>query len=183
MSLSAVLAFCLLATASADVTCDDCRQFGGGLQGYLMSEDSVAEQTELLASIACPSTEDPEHCEELVRSYWSKIAELMYPEFLKPTDVCADIGLCTMKALVGTPTCEDCKGTFNKVAEQIAAFEQVEKIIGFLTEKFCPTTTDTVECNSMVDKLMPAAMPILAALLNERSAELCCKLSTNGLCC
>ena len=61
------------------------------------------------------------------------LAELMYPEFLKPTDVCADIGLCTMKALVGTPTCEDCKGTFNKVAEQIAALEQVKKIIGFLT--------------------------------------------------
>merc|ERR1712121_145641 len=182
MSVAASLALCLLATSvSAEVTCDDCRGFGTALQGYLMSSASVAEQTDLLATIACPSTDDPERCTELVNNYWGSIASLMYPEFLKPTEVCQKIGACTFKALLGVPTCDECKDTFTKVSEVIASFEQVKEIIDFLTVKFCPTTSDNSECVAMVEKLMPAAMPILASILSERSAELCCKLSTNGI--
>merc|ERR1711915_1051794 len=64
---------CLVATASADVTCDECKEFGGAFQAYLMSADSVAEQTELLAAILCPAAEDSALCEEYVRTFWGEL--------------------------------------------------------------------------------------------------------------
>jgi len=184
MLLSTIVTFSvILASASADVTCDDCRGFGDALQGYLMSEASVTEQTELLASIGCPSVEDPDRCEELVRAYWKDLASAIYPEFLKPTEVCTKIGLCTRKSFLNTPNCEECKDTLTKVSAVIADFEQIQEIVEFLKTQFCPSSVDSTECETSVELLIPAAMPILSALLTDRSAELCCKLSSTGLCC
>merc|ERR1712121_44667 len=137
----------------------------------------------LLASIGCPSVSDPERCDELVRTWGKDLAAAIYPEFLKPTDVCNKILLCTRKSFLSTPNCDECKDTFTKVSAVISDFGQVQEVIDFLKTQFCPSSVDTTECESSVELLIPAAMPILSALLTDRAAELCCKLSDTGLCC
>merc|ERR1711970_43976 len=85
---------CLVAIASADITCDDCKKFETAMNAYLMSEASLAEQTELLAALLCPNTDDAAKCDEYVRGYWKEIANAVYPKFLDPTDVCTRLGAC-----------------------------------------------------------------------------------------
>merc|ERR1739848_6122 len=50
----AIAVACLVPAIEADATCEDCLTFGTAMQGYLMSADSIAEQTELLVAIPVP---------------------------------------------------------------------------------------------------------------------------------
>merc|ERR1719348_2546289 len=50
----AIAVACLAPAIKADFTCDDCITFGTAMQGYLLTADSIAEQTELLVAILCP---------------------------------------------------------------------------------------------------------------------------------
>ena len=49
--------------------------FGTAMQGYLMSDDSVAEQTELLVAYLCPTADNPEECDTGIRFYWPKFGK------------------------------------------------------------------------------------------------------------
>merc|ERR1712203_619174 len=76
----------------------DCITFGTAMQGYLMSADSIAEQTELLVAILCPQAQDQAECDAAIRKYWEGIALAMYPVFLDANDVCAQLGVCKKNA-------------------------------------------------------------------------------------
>merc|ERR1711973_1071190 len=54
----AIAVACLVPAIKADATCEDCITFGTAMQGYLMSADSISEQTELLVAILCPQAQD-----------------------------------------------------------------------------------------------------------------------------
>merc|ERR1711970_173769 len=172
--LKFIVSACLIAIASADITCDDCKKFETAMNAYLMSEASLAEQTELLAALLCPNTDDAAKCDEYVRGYWKEIANAVYPKFLDPTDVCTQLG---------TPTCDECMGSIARVAEVISSAEQIGEVVSFLQSEWCPGTDDAAECTGAVEQLIPAAMPVLGEVLTERRAEYCCKLSEDGVCC
>merc|ERR1712002_323918 len=174
---------CLAASARADISCDDCLSFGGNMQAYLMSADSVAEQTELLAALLCPNAADAAQCDEYVRTYWKDIAAAMYPKFLDPNDVCQQLGSCKIKGLMGEPTCDECKGAIERVAEVISSADQIAEIVSFLKSDWCPGTEDAAKCSAAIGELIPAAMPILGQVLVTRDNEYCCKLSDSGICC
>merc|ERR1711887_971 len=152
--LKFIVSACLIAIASADITCDDCKKFETAMNAYLMSEASLAEQTELLAALLCPTT-----------------------------DVCTRLGACTKRTFLGTPTCDECMGSIARVAEVISSAEQIGEIVSFLQSEWCPGTDDAAECTGAVEQLIPAAMPVLGEVLTERRAEYCCKLSEDGVCC
>ena len=59
----------------ADATCEDCITFGTAMQGYLMSADSISEQTELLVAILCPQAQDQAECDAAIRKYWEGIGK------------------------------------------------------------------------------------------------------------
>jgi len=183
--ISAIIFAFLAVSARAEITCDDCLDFGGSFQTYLMSADSVAEQTELLAAMLCPAAEDAALCEEYVRGYWSEITAAMYPKFLDPKDVCKRLGACTkdIRTFLATPTCDECRGSITRVAEVISSPEQDAEIVAFLQSDWCPGTEDVETCKQGVADLIPSAMPILGEVLVERNAEYCCKLSSDGVCC
>ena len=47
----------------------------GNMGAYLMSEESLAEQTGILVASVCPMAEDPAHCEEDLNMYWAQIGK------------------------------------------------------------------------------------------------------------
>merc|ERR1712214_248629 len=96
----AIAVACLVPAIKADATCEDCLTFGTAMQGYLMSADSISEQTELLVAILCPQAQDPDECDMVIRQYWEGISLAMYPVFLDANDVCALLG--AAQRLTGT---------------------------------------------------------------------------------
>merc|ERR550539_855764 len=110
-TFAAIAVLALISGSRADVTCDDCLTFGGAMLDYLMSDASIAEQTEIIVANVCPGAEDPAGCEAGMRAWWSGIAMAMYPVFLEPNDVCMQLGACAIKTLTGEPTCDECVGS------------------------------------------------------------------------
>ena len=47
--------------------------FLGAMLDYLMSDASIAEQTEIIVANVCPGAEDPAGCEAGMRAWWSGI--------------------------------------------------------------------------------------------------------------
>merc|ERR1711973_256791 len=76
---------CLVSAISADITCDDCLVFSGNMQTYLMSDESVAEQTELLVALLCPSAPDSADCEAQARNWWLRLLWPCSPSSWRPT--------------------------------------------------------------------------------------------------
>merc|ERR1711872_96276 len=180
-TFAAVVLTCLVASTSADITCDDCLEFGDAMSNYLQSEASLAEQTAILVAGVCPQTSDAADCEAKLNIYWSQIGLAMYPVFLEPTSVCMELGVCK-KTVVSTPTCDECVGSVVLVSEVIKSDAKIADIVAFLQGDFC-ASTGSADCAANIAKLMPAAMPVLAGVLVEKANEYCCTLSPSGVCC
>ena len=151
------------------------------MQGYLMSEASLAEQASILTTVLCPEAPDVAACETGINENWSAIGLAMYPVFLEAGAVCAELGACK-KSLVSVPTCDECTGSVIMTSEIIKSDAKIMEIVEFLQNDWCPTTgSDT--CADNVAMLMPEAMPVLAGVLSDKSEEYCCTLSTSGVCC
>merc|ERR1711937_500619 len=181
MKTFAIVLSCLVASISADITCDDCLEFGGALSNYLQSEASLAEQTAILVAAVCPQAPDAADCEAVLNTYWSQIGLAMYPVFLEPSSVCSELGVCK-KTVVSTPTCDECVGSVVLVSEVIKSEAKIAEIVAFLQGDFC-ASTGSADCAGNIAKLMPAAMPVLAGVLVEKADEYCCTLSPSGVCC
>merc|ERR1712198_19600 len=180
-TFAAALLTCLVATTSADITCDDCLEFGDAISNYLQSEASLAEQTAILVAGVCPQTSDAADCEAKLNIYWSQIGLAMYPVFLEPTSVCMELGVCK-KTVVSTPTCDECVGSVVLVSEVIKSDAKIADIVAFLQGDFCASTGEDT-CVDSIAFFMPKAMPVLAGVLVEKANEYCCILSPSGVCC
>merc|ERR1740128_1118754 len=75
----------ILGAAQADITCEDCLTFGNAMQGYLMSDESITEQTELLVAYLCPTAETPRNVTKQSDSTGPALALPCTPSSLKPT--------------------------------------------------------------------------------------------------
>jgi len=176
-----VVLACLVASISADITCDDCLEFAGAMGAYLQSDASLMEQTAILKAALCPGADDPAGCEAAMDTYWSQIGLAMYPVFLEANAVCGELGVCK-KTVVSTPTCDECVGSVVLVSEVIKSDSKIADIVAFLQGDFC-ASTGSADCAANIAKLMPAAMPVLAGVLVEKANEYCCTLSPSGVCC
>merc|ERR1712198_14924 len=181
---AAIALACLASSVSAEITCDDCLTFSGNMQTYLMSGESVAEQTELLVALLCPQAEDAAGCEAGFWAWWAKIAAAMYPEFLEANSICGQLGACGIKTLLGEPTCDECTASLGAVADIIGSEGKIAEIVEFLKgDAFCVGSPDADTCAIAIEGTMPYAMPVLAGVLVERAAEYCCTQSPSGVCC
>merc|ERR1711926_60046 len=161
-----------------------CLVFSGNMQTYLMSDESVAEQTELLVALLCPSAPDSADCEAQARSWWPQIAVAMFPKFLEANYICGELGACKVKTLLAEPTCEECTGSLAAVADIIGSESKIAEIIEFLKgDGLCGSSADMENCVANVEGGMPYAMPVLAGVLVERAPEYCCTQSPSGVCC
>merc|ERR1711929_48166 len=102
-----------------------------------MSDESIAEQTELLVALLCPASPDPADCEAQSRAWWPQIAGAMFPVFLEANSICGQLGACGIKSVLGEPTCEECTGATDALA---------------------------ATCVMVVEAALPYAMPVLAGV-------------------
>merc|ERR1719154_894894 len=155
-----LLALACLASANGEVTCDECVASMGKLIERLSGDESIQEQIGILLGNICPGAEDPAACETGIGAAWPDIARAMYPVFLEGTAVCGQIMGCQLREW----TCDECTGGLAAIGD----------VVPFLQgDAFCGQHTDQASCPDDVDRLMPLAMPILAAVLTETAPEIC----------
>merc|ERR1719341_1754443 len=110
-----VLLISLVASADISpkvVTCEECQEAYGNLVTRLLTEDSLVEQMDLLKTSGCSVLEDPVACNELVDTWWTLMAGVLYPNLMNPQELCNSAGVCD---IARDWTSEDC-------AEQMASW-------------------------------------------------------------
>ena len=147
-----------------------------GLVDHLLSEDSLAEQGEILKAVVCPATPDPESCAANVDMWFPDMASCIYNHFVLESDVCARLGLCK-KAAIFTPrdwTCEECTDVLARTAAYMSDEATIAEGVEYLSgECFCGAGGHSDDCPDVVSGLLPIAMPVLAETLVEQTVELC----------
>jgi len=181
-SYFALALLAVVGVARAEPTCEDCLTFAGNMQAYLLSAESIAVQMSVFNENICPFLEDPAGCMKGVEAHWGDIAAAMYPVFLEANSVCKQLGACKkVNELVGEATCEDCLGGIAGLIFFISSDATVADVITFLKgDAYC---MGEATCSSYIDAFMPAAMPTLGSALASEAEQLCCKVSTSGVCC
>merc|ERR1712106_1161332 len=98
------LCLLLISTVSAhvsprDITCEECTEAFGKLVARLLTEDSLAEQIDILKAAGCAVLEDPEACVTLVDTWWGVMASILYPNLMNPQNLCMMSGNCLVKSV------------------------------------------------------------------------------------
>merc|ERR1739838_880363 len=166
---------CASAASSNAVTCDECQAGAAALVDHLLTEDSIAEQGEILKAIVCPATSDPAGCEANIDMYFGDMAGCIYNHFVLESDVCSRLGLCK-KAAIFTPrdwTCEECTDVLARTAAFMSEEETIAMGVEYLQgDCFCGADGHTADCADLVSTIVPLAMPVLAQTLVEQTVEL-----------
>ena len=108
--------------------------------------------------------------------WFPDMASCIYNHFLLEQDVCTlYLGYCTaQKSQVMEWTCDECQGALTYLAEYMSLDETIAEGVGHLQgDCFCGQEGHTEECPTLVEGILPLAMPILASALMEQSVELC----------
>jgi len=161
----------LLALTSAVPTCDECISAMDGLVTRLTSDASIEEQVGILLAAVCPQDpEGQEHCEAELPLSWPEIARLLYPFYLDSQVICAGLGSCVREW-----TCEECTAGMETIAAMMEDPTLIAAAVQMLQgEAYCGTFhPDHAECPEDVAFLVPASVPVLAAVLRETSTEIC----------
>merc|ERR1711973_70956 len=175
---------CLVSAIRADVTCDQCLEFGRKLAENFGMEYHVTEQTELLSAVLCPMDEDPAECRGYLKENWPAIAAAIYPVFLDPNRICGAFGVCGLKSITREATCDQCTDGMNGLASLLVDRATIQEITAFLQgDAFCATSEDPALCSQNIEETIPFAMPVLGGIFMIRAPPFCCNFSSDGLCC
>ena len=172
------LCLLLISTVSAlvsprDITCEECTEAFGKLVARLLTEDSLAEQIDILKAAGCAVLEDPEACITLVDTWWGVMASILYPNLMNPQNLCMMSGNCMVKS-VKEWTCEECVGGVEMAANYFASEESIQAGIDLLSgDIFCGAPEATENCAEEMASWLPVAIPILSAALKEQEIQLC----------
>merc|ERR1711970_306706 len=170
-------------SASAALTCEECQQGTVDLVTRLTSDESIAEQIAIMEATVCPSLPPELNCAENLEMWWGDAATCIY-QHIAEADPCVDLGYCSKRRLLSQVrdwTCEEC----NAILERVSGFLQddatIADSISYLQgECFCGQEGHTDSCPSLVETLLPLAMPVLGAALMEQATELCQEIA--GVC-
>merc|ERR1712172_303438 len=156
-------------------SCEECNAAAGGLLARLTSAESIEEQTGILISQVCPQAADATACEEGLATWWSDMANCLYPAFIGAGDACERLGLRKKSSgLLGEWTCDDCTAVMTRVAEFMKEPDTIAQGVKVLTgECFCGAAGHTAECPNLVNGLAAPCMEVLSAVLMETTPELC----------
>merc|ERR1711936_746319 len=95
MKVLFIAATLALASAGFAPSCEECNAAAAGL----LAADAAA-------------------CEEGLATWWSDMANCLYPAFIGAGDACEQLGLCKKSSgLLGDWTCDDCTAIMTRVAE------------------------------------------------------------------
>ena len=118
-------------------------------------------------------------CEAGLDMWYPSMAGCIYNHFLIEQDICSQfLPDCTLqtRALSQDWTCEECTGALAALADYMAMEDTIAEGVNYLQgECFCgrPDQEHTEECPSVIESVLPMALPILGSALTEQSVELC----------
>merc|ERR1711974_71372 len=69
-------------------SCDECKRGVESLHEHLISEESLAEQMEILIEQGCPSSPNPGLCEEDIKMYMPQFLPAVYQFFFHESAAC-----------------------------------------------------------------------------------------------
>jgi len=164
-----------ITSASRDATCEDCIAVVNTLATFLTSEESLANQIDVLLAEVCPMDEEPEVCVAELPAFWAKIAAVLWPGYF---DAEAE-WMCGSEENCGEPpmTCEECTQGINGAIDQLLLPSTIEGIVMALSgDAFCGQDNDPQTCEAVIEFLIPVALPALAETGGRdpaRMAEIC----------
>merc|ERR1719244_25524 len=147
-------------SASAHWTCDDCNAVVGAMGQFLLSEESIQNQIDILLVAVCPIRPDVEECLENLPEFWILVANLLWPGYWNPNAewMCAQDGLCGPPA-VRDISCEECQEGLNLGLEQLLSEEAINIIVEQLSgPAFCGADADPEGCAEFMTVLIPTAL-------------------------
>ena len=103
---------------------------------------------------ACATQADPAACNDLVDTWWTVMASILYPSLIVPADFCVYLGNCQMRdwrPRTGDWTCEDCTNGLEFAAGYLADEQVVAAAISILQgDVFCGAAGATPDCADQV---------------------------------
>jgi len=160
VSLSSLLA---LVSATSNTRCEDCHAVVSTLSTYLTSTESLANQVDILLAEVCPGADDPEECVDGLPGFWQGIAMILWPGYWDPEAewMCNTEDICPSQ--IRDMTCQDCFDGIKAGIEQLLLPSTITGIIEALSgDVFCGTFDNSEECASIIEALIPVALPALA---------------------
>merc|ERR1712121_115976 len=144
-----------ISTSSAKWTCDDCTAVVNSMSAYLTSEESLRKQIDILLTDVCPQVENDADAE------W----------------MCAP--LCKVREI----TCEECFEGLKKGVEQLLQEETIAAIVEALSgDAFCAQEEDPERCATVIQTLIPLALPALTANPDEEAGKMVCNGAIPDIC-
>merc|ERR1711874_135277 len=82
--------------SQAAVTCDECQAAAQDFVSHLLSEESLAEQTQIMKDNVCPQL-GIDGCEGILDMWYADMASCIFNHFILEGDACSLAGLCYKK--------------------------------------------------------------------------------------
>merc|ERR1712149_14751 len=174
---------CCCRSLQAAVTCDECQAAAQDFVSHLLTEESIAEQVQLMKDNVCPQL-GMDGCEGILDMWYADMATCIFNHFILESDACSLAGLCYEKSAMAKMrdwTCEECTMLMSGLADFMVQEETITEGVAYLQgECFCGAEGHTDDCPALVEAVVPLAMPVLAAAVNEKAVEHCQEIA--GVC-
>ena len=79
--VAALFAALAVSTTNGKWTCSDCDSVVDQMARYLTSDESVANQVEILLAEVCPQVDEADACVEGLPGFWKSIAAVLWPGY------------------------------------------------------------------------------------------------------
>merc|ERR1712062_565079 len=162
--------------AQGAVTCNECQAAAQDFVSHLLTEESLAEQVQLMKDNVCPQL-GMDGCEGILNMWYADMATCIFNHFIIEGDACSLAGLCYVRDW----TCDECTMLMGRLADFMVQEETITEGVTHLQgDCFCGAEGHTEDCPALVQAVVPLAMPVLAAALTEKTVEHCQEIA--GVC-
>merc|ERR1712154_360385 len=152
-----------LGAAQAAVTCDECQAAAQDFVSHLLTEESLAEQVQLMKDNVCPQL-GVDGCEGILDMWYADMATCIFNHFILEGDGCFLAGLCYEKTAMEKMrdwTCEECTMLMSGLADYMVQEETITEGVAYLQgDCFCGAEGHTDDCPALVEAVVPLAMPV-----------------------
>merc|ERR1711868_216085 len=126
-----------------------------------------------IAAISTVSASKAVTCDECQAAVTDLVARLLSEESLAEQKAILKLTVCPQLPVIDW-TCEECTDILARAADYMSSEETVTEAVAYLQgDCFCGQDGHTEECPTLVETVLPMAMPVLGAALMEQSTELC----------
>merc|ERR1719167_1983785 len=140
-----LLVVAVAGVAQGAVTCDECQAAAQDFVSHLLTEESIAEQVQLMKDNVCPQL-GMDGCEGILDMWYADMATCIFNHFIIEGDACSLAGLCYVRDW----TCDECSMLMSGLADFMLQEETIAEGVSYLQgECFCGAEGHTEGCPSL----------------------------------